>query len=134
VISLAPLGLVARSQPPAASTASAEQAYTPQRLDQLRADGRTVFLNMTADWCVTCKANERAVLDTDRFRKLLQRSDAVALRGDWTNGDPAITRFLDEHGAVGVPLYVVYRPGLPPRVLTGLLDRGQLAQALTAVH
>ncbi len=63
---------------------------------------------MTADWCVTCKANERAVLDRDAFRASLAGVDAVFMRGDWTTVDPHITAFLEAHQAVGVPLYVVF--------------------------
>ncbi|WDS37007.1 protein-disulfide reductase DsbD [Pseudoxanthomonas sp.] len=130
VAALAPLWIVAYSQPANTSRVVSDDAYTPQRLQQLRDERRTVFVNMTADWCVTCKANEHAVLDTSAFKTLLQQTGTVALRGDWTSGDPAITRFLDEHGAVGVPLYVVYRPGQPPRVLSGLLNQDRLASAL----
>jgi thiol:disulfide interchange protein len=85
--------------------------FDPEHLEALRAQERTVFVNMTADWCVTCKANERRLLATADFRELLQERDAVYLKGDWTRMDPRITRFLEQHGAVGVPLYVVFRPG-----------------------
>jgi thiol:disulfide interchange protein DsbD len=61
---------------------------------------------MTADWCVTCKANEKTVLGTDTFRAALDAAGAVYMKGDWTDVDPEITAFLESHGAVGVPLYV----------------------------
>lgn len=105
-------------------------SYSAQQLDALRAEGRTVFVNMTADWCVTCKFNEKRVLDTDGFRDLLARHDAVYMKGDWTNVDPAITAFLESHGAVGVPLYVVIAPGQPDTVLPTVLTLDMARHAL----
>jgi thiol:disulfide interchange protein DsbD len=99
-------------------------------LDRLRGSNRVVFVNMTADWCVTCKANERGVLNRDAFRDSLKRVDAVYMRGDWTNVDPQISAFLDQHQAVGVPLYVVYGPGAPPRVLPTVLTQTIVEDAL----
>ncbi|MFY0182759.1 protein-disulfide reductase DsbD domain-containing protein [Stenotrophomonas sp. PUT21] len=104
--------------------------YSPQMLDRLRQDNRVVFVNMTADWCVTCKANERAVLGTNAFQDTLRRTNAVYMRGDYTNVDPQITAFLDEHKAVGVPLYVVYGPGAPPTVLPTVLTQALVEEAL----
>ena len=105
-------------------------AYDAALLDRLRADNRVVFVNMTADWCVTCKANERNVIERSAFADLLKRTDAVYLRGDWTNVDPAISDFLAEHKAVGVPLYVVYGPGAPPTVLPVVLTQAVVEDAL----
>lgn len=105
-------------------------AYSPEMLDRLRGDNRVVFVNMTADWCVTCKANERAVLSRPAFQDLLRRTNAVYMRGDYTNVDPQITAFLDEHKAVGVPLYVVYGPGAPPIVLPSVLTQALAEEAL----
>ena len=105
--------------------------FSAQALQQLRADGRTVFVNMTADWCVTCKANERRVLSQPAFREALARADAAYLVGDYTNTDPAITAFLDRHRAVGVPLYVVYpRGGGEGEVLPALLSDEIVTAAL----
>ena len=105
--------------------------YSAPRLDALRAESRTVLVNMTADWCVTCKANEKRVLETDGFRDLLARHDAVYMKGDWTNVDPAITAFLESHGAVGVPLYVVIAPGRTDAVLPTVLTLDALDRAMT---
>ena len=94
---LLPLVQVARLAVPTPAHAAAAQDFVPysaERLASLRAEGRGVFVDMTADWCVTCKVNEKAVLDTAAFRDLLQRSNAVLMKGDWTNVDPAITAFL----------------------------------------
>jgi len=107
---------------PAAAQAPSQFAdgslrYSPSALERLRRDGRTVFVNITADWCITCKANERRVFDTPAFRDALRQNEAVYVKGDWTNTDGEITRFLETHGAVGVPLYVVFHPGAAVKVL-----------------
>ncbi|MEO7431495.1 MAG: protein-disulfide reductase DsbD, partial [Dokdonella sp.] len=110
-------------------------AYSAERLAALRAEGRSVFVDMGADWCVTCKVNERAVLDTDAFRDLLRRSNAVLMKGDWTNVDPAITAFLKDYKAVGVPLYVVFRSGEAGlgQALPTVLTQGIVEQAFAPV-
>jgi thiol:disulfide interchange protein len=93
---------------PAAGTADGIVAYSPEKLAALRKAGTPVFVDMTADWCVTCKANEHAVLNGDDFKALLKRTGAVYMKGDWTNEDPAISAFLQEYHSPGVPLYVVF--------------------------
>lgn len=130
-LALVPVWGVTRMTPPAA-TAQAEGvvAYSPEALDALRAQDRVVFVNMTADWCVTCKANERNVLARKAFRDILARTGAVYMKGDWTNEDPLIGNFLEEHKAVGVPLYVVYGPGAPPAVLPPVLSTAVVEDAL----
>ena len=105
--------------------------YSAAKLASLRAEGRVVFVDMTADWCVTCKANEKAVLDRDEFRASMRQANAVFMQGDWTNVDPEITRFLDAHHAVGVPLYVVFpSDGGDGEVLPTVLTQAGVAQAL----
>lgn len=132
VLALLPVWGVTRLAPPRAAAAAeaGEVAYSAQLLDRLRADNRVVFVNMTADWCVTCKANERHVLGSGEFRDTLRRVDAVYMTGDWTNEDPAISAFLKQHQAVGVPLYVVYGPGAPPTVLPTVLTQAIVEDAL----
>ena len=130
-LALVPVWGVTRLPPAGAAAPSGDAvAYSAAELDRLRAEDRVVFVNMTADWCVTCKANERNVLDRDAFRELLGRTGAVYMRGDWTNTDPAISAFLEAHKAVGVPLYVVYGPGAPPAVLPPVLTGAILEDAL----
>jgi thiol:disulfide interchange protein DsbD len=107
------LPLYRLAQLPAAKSAGETQnagvvAYTPERLAELRAANTPVFVDMTADWCITCKANERAVLDTPEFRALLQRTGAVYMVGDWTDVNPTIETFLQQYHSPGVPLYVVF--------------------------
>ena len=115
LLALLPLVRIAQLPVPSASAASnpasGSVAYSAERLASLRAEGRGVFVDVGADWCVTCKVNEKAVLDNDAFRDLLARSNAVLMTADWTNVDPAITAFLQQYKAVGVPLYVVFRAG-----------------------
>lgn len=86
-------------------------AYTPERLASLLDEGNPVFVNLTADWCITCLANEQAVLNTNRFHELLEQRRITYLTGDWTNGDPIITQLLEEYGRTGVPLYLLFAPG-----------------------
>jgi len=86
-------------------------------------------VDMTADWCITCKANEHAVLDGAAFRAALARNGAVYMKGDWTNEDPAITAFLQQYHSPGVPLYVVFPKGggagrqLPTVLTTAMVER-----------
>jgi len=99
---------------PASAAQASTQGSVPfdaQALAQYRAQGRTVFIDMTADWCITCKVNEKAVFDTDEFRALLAKTNTVYMVGDWTDQDPAISAFLDQYHSPGVPLYVVYPAG-----------------------
>lgn len=129
---LLPAWGVTRLAPPAAAQVQEEGvvAYSAEALARLRAENQVVFVNMTADWCVTCKANERNVLSSDAFHALLERTGATYMHGDWTNADPAISAFLEEHKAVGVPLYVVYGPGAPPAVLPPVLTQALVEDAL----
>jgi thiol:disulfide interchange protein len=108
--------------------------FSEQRLADLRASGRVVLVNMTADWCVSCKANEKAVFGRDGFRDALRAANAVYMVGDWTDVDPAITAYLQRYKAVGVPLYVVYPRGggegtVLPTLLTPQTMRDALEQA-----
>lgn len=115
-VALLPVIAVGRLSAPAVATAAVGDggthvAYSAERLAELRASGTPVFVNMTADWCVTCKANERRVLSGATFKSALAAAGATYMVGDWTNVDPEIGAFLEAHGAVGVPLYVVYPAG-----------------------
>jgi DsbC/DsbD-like thiol-disulfide interchange protein/cytochrome c biogenesis protein CcdA len=89
--------------------------------------GHSVFAYFTADWCLTCKANEAAAIDRDAVRQAFRKHNVRVLAGDWTNGDPAITRFLDSRGRAGVPLYLWYEPGKPPEELPQILTPAMLS-------
>ena len=101
--------------------------FSEAALAGARGAGKPVFVWFTADWCLTCKVNERAAIERDATRDAFRKAGVVVLRGDWTRRDEAITRFLTAQGAAGVPLYLWYpaRRGAPrqlPQVLTpGLL-------------
>jgi thiol:disulfide interchange protein DsbD len=125
--------LVHRLQRETASPAAAADVvpYSAAKLADLRSEGRVVFVDMTADWCVTCKANEKAVLGREPFRAAMRQADAVFMQGDWTNVDPAISQFLEAHKAVGVPLYVVFpSDGGEGEVLPTVLTQNKVAEAL----
>ena len=124
----------ARAAEATAVGATAAVPYSEARLASLRAQGQVVFVDITADWCITCKANEKAVLAREGFREALQAANATYMVGDYTDVDPTITAYLQRYGAVGIPLYVVYPRGggegrVLPTVLTGDLVRDALAQA-----
>jgi thiol:disulfide interchange protein DsbD len=121
---VASLAGVTRVAPPAhaATTEPGVVAFSSQRLQQLRAAGTPVFVDIGADWCVSCKANEYAVLNTRAFRDLLKSTGTVYVKGDWTDVDPEIGAYLKRFHSPGVPLYVVYpRGGGAGRALPTLL-------------
>jgi thiol:disulfide interchange protein len=96
----------AESREEKATTDSRWQAYSPELVASLRADGRPVFINLTADWCLTCLANERIALHTQAVEQTFDELNVATIKGDWTNTDPKITELLQEYGRSGVPLYL----------------------------
>jgi thiol:disulfide interchange protein DsbD len=107
------------------------EAYSPERLAALQAEGRPVFVNYTAAWCVTCQVNEKVALSTKTVGEALERTGAVYLKADWTSKDAAIAAELASHGRAGVPLYLVYAAGGgAPVVLPQLLTEGAVVRAL----
>jgi thiol:disulfide interchange protein DsbD len=109
------------------------QPFTPEKLADLRAQGKPVFVNFTAAWCVTCQVNERLALGAGSVAKAIADTGAVYLKADWTNHDGAIAKMLAEHGRAGVPLYLVYgADGSEPKVLPQLLTPGTVVSALKA--
>jgi thiol:disulfide interchange protein/DsbC/DsbD-like thiol-disulfide interchange protein len=108
--------------------------YSQAALSDLLGEGRPVLVNMTADWCITCKVNERAALSSSDFQQMLERHAVVYMVGDWTHSNPDITRYLASFGRNGVPLYVLYpanggAPEVLPQVLTPGLVRDALSRA-----
>jgi DsbC/DsbD-like thiol-disulfide interchange protein/cytochrome c biogenesis protein CcdA len=116
------------SGPAEARTGGALQAepFSEARLAQLRGEGRPVFVYFTADWCLTCKVNEAAVLDRDEVASAFAGKKAAVLVGDWTRGDAEIGRFLEKQGRSGVPLYLWYAPGREAEVLPQILTVGRV--------
>jgi len=124
------LASVAHRPPAGAAQAAVAGAepFSEARLAALRAEGRPVFAYFTADWCLTCKVNEKAAIETEATRDAFAAHKVAVLVGDWTNGDPALGRFIEAHNRAGVPLYLYYAPGAAePRVLPQVLTSGMLA-------
>jgi DsbC/DsbD-like thiol-disulfide interchange protein/cytochrome c biogenesis protein CcdA len=87
---------------------------------------KPVFVYFTADWCLSCKVNETTSIDRNEVRDAFRKAGVKVLAGDWTNGDPEITRFLESRGRAGVPLYLWYAPGKAPEELPQVLTPGML--------
>jgi suppressor for copper-sensitivity B len=100
--------------------------------ESLAAEGRLVFVDVTADWCFTCKVNERMVLETEEVAGVLQQFDVVPMKADWTNRNEAIADFLATHGKYGIPFYLLYRPGDEPHVFSELLSKDAVVSAVTS--
>ena len=136
VVAIAALAAAARFNAEQAQAADAWwEDYSATRLAELRADrDRAVFVNMTADWCLTCKVNEGVALNKDQVREAFDAESVVYMKGDWTRRDAAITDYLAEFGRNGVPLYVVYpRNGGDPRVLPQVLTPGLVVSAVESL-
>ncbi|OWK31480.1 protein-disulfide reductase DsbD family protein [Sphingomonas dokdonensis] len=123
--------VLVRPQAPAAAaetTLAGVEPFSEARLAALRAEGRPVFAYFTADWCLTCKVNEKAAIETEAARQAFADGNVAVLVGDWTDGDPVLGRFIEAHNRAGVPLYLWYPKGAnSPRVLPQLLTSGMLA-------
>ncbi len=108
------------------------EPWSPERLAELRAAGRPVFVDFTADWCLTCQVNERVALASPEVAARFQAEGVALLKADWTLRDERITRALAEYGRQGVPVYVLYGrdASKPHRLLPEILDAGTILKAL----
>ncbi|HFF8585273.1 TPA: protein-disulfide reductase DsbD family protein [Raoultella ornithinolytica] len=136
VLTLAVAGVVAFLSPPDGQTSRRDrvnwQPLSEQAISDALASNKRLFIDVTADWCVTCKANKYNVLLRDDVQNALSEPDVVALRGDWSRPSAAIGRFLTTRGSAAVPFNQIYGPGLAQgRVLSPLLSRDELLATLS---
>ena len=106
--------------------------WSPDALASARAEGRAVFVDFTAAWCVTCQVNKRLVLEAEALRTRFEERNVVRLRADWTNQDAQITAALRDLGRIGVPVYAVYAAGSKgaPILLPELLTQERVLRAI----
>jgi suppressor for copper-sensitivity B len=115
-------------------------AETPELIDwttfdrteaeRLNAEGHLVFVDVTADWCFTCKVNKRLALETEEVATAFERYGVVAMQADWTNRSEPIAQFLADHGRYGIPFYMLYRPGRSPHLFGELISADEVAGAV----
>jgi thiol:disulfide interchange protein DsbD len=110
-------------------------AFSEQALAELRAAGQPVFVDVTADWCITCLANESAVLFTEDMNAAFAAHGVVYMVADWTNYDADIAKFLRRHKRTGIPLYLMYPadPTAAPLLLPQILTHDTVIRALRTV-
>ena len=111
------------------------EVFSAARLAELQAQGKPVFINMTAAWCITCLANEQTTLSTDTVKESLSANNITYLKGDWTNEDPEITEMLEHFKRPSVPLYVLYSgdPNVEPVILPQILTPGIVSSAFGSI-
>ncbi len=111
---------------------SAVETYSAERVAELRAQNKPVFVNLTASWCISCLVNERVALSRAEVKSAFATAGVVYLKGDWTREDPKITAVLKAHGRSGVPLYLYYAPGAAEaQVLPQILTPGLVIEAVS---
>jgi len=131
VVGIAAIALAPRSTTSGVHRIAGAEPWNDARVASSLRQNHQVFVYFTADWCLTCKANEAAAIDRSEVRDAFRKAGVDVLAGDWTSGDPAITRFLESRGRAGVPLYLWYAPGKSveelPQILTPsmLISRAQ---------
>jgi suppressor for copper-sensitivity B len=122
---LAPALLAAPAPAPRPVADALWQPFAPERIAALVADGKVVFVDVTADWCITCQVNKKLVLDQPSVQDRLAGGATVAMRADWTSPSAAIARYLAGFGRYGIPFNAVYGPRAPQGVaLPELLTPG----------
>lgn len=127
--------LVARTVSTEVGSSENYEVYSAARLAALRAEGKPVFVNMTAAWCITCLVNERIALSTDEVTVAMAEKGIIYLKGDWTNNDPEITAVLKQYETSGVPLYLMFPADAlkPAEKLPQILTEGILIDAMSRI-
>lgn len=119
---------------PAVAASSSEgiqwRAYSPESVEAMNAEGKTVYVDFTATWCLTCQVNKKVAFGNNQVVDFFEENDIVALKGDWTRRDPVITRELQKYGRSGVPTNIIYRPDGSSKLLPEVLTPGIVLDAL----
>jgi thiol:disulfide interchange protein len=126
-IVLLPVAEPAAAQGTSAPAGLAAERFSPERLAELRAAKTPVFLYMTADWCLTCKVNEKGAMASADVATAFKDKGIAVLEGDWTRGDPVISDWLARQGRAGIPVYVFYAADGSERELPQILTVDTLA-------
>ncbi len=137
VAALACLGLAVAAPPPASAGVASSRlidwvSFDETEAARLAAEGRLVFVDFTADWCLTCKTVERVVIETAEVAAAFEAHGVVPMKADWTNRDDKITEVMARYGRAAVPFYLLYRPGQEPHAFGELLTQSTLIEALEA--
>ena len=130
LVTVALIGTVAFAPQPRAAEASTDGAakWSEAAVQEQLSQGHPAFVYFTADWCLSCKVNEAAAIDRSEVQNAFNKAGVKVFAGDWTDGDPAITRFLESQGRAGVPFYLWYQPGKPPEQLPQVLTPSMLIE------
>ena len=126
VVVIAAVGRVPAASPTRIAAVAGAEPWSEAQVASDIQQGHPVFVYFTADWCLSCKVNEATSIDRAEVRDAFRKANVKVLAGDWTNGDPAITRFLETQGRAGVPLYLWYAPGKTPEQLPQVLTPAML--------
>ena len=97
--------------------------FDRQEAERLASAGHLVFVDVTADWCFTCKVNERLVLETPEVAGAFEKHEVISMKADWTTRSDTIAQYLADHGRYGIPFYLLYRPDQEPYVFSELLTK-----------